>query len=147
MTSIEHDLAAVTVEGLDLAFEVHRRFRIRGTLLNGSTLTREVKVTGHGAFIVLKAIAFHLRGENKDAYDLFYILREMRGEAKADFERLPGDHATVGQALKYLQQDFIGDNAGLAQASEFFLGRRDQVVEADVAAAVRAFHRRETGEA
>jgi hypothetical protein len=146
MTNIEHDLAAVTVEGLDLAFMAHRRVQISGTLPNGSTLTREVKVAGPAAFIVLKAIAFHLRGENKDAYDLFYILREMpRGEAKADFERLPGDHPAVMQALRHLRQDFIEDNAGLAQAAEFILGRRDQVVEADVAVAVRAFLRSAEG--
>ncbi len=145
MTNIEHDLAAITIEGLDLAFIANRRIRISGTLPNGSTLTREVKVAGPGAFLVLKAIAFHLRGENKDAYDLFYILREMRGEAKADFEQLPSDHPSVLQARKYLQEDFIGDNAGLAQAAEFISGRRDQVIEADVAAAVRAFLRREEG--
>lgn len=144
MTNIEHDFAAVTVEGLDLAFMAHRRVQLSGTLPNGSTLTREVKVAGPGAFIVLKAIAFHLRGENKDAYDLFYILREIpRGEAKADFEQLPSNHPAVKQALQYLQQDFIEDNAGQAQAAEFILGRRDQVVEADVAAAVRAFLRRD----
>ena len=30
---------------------------------------------GPGAYVVLKALAFRGRGEPKDAYDLFYVLR------------------------------------------------------------------------
>ena len=37
--------------------------------------TREVWVCGPGAYVVLKALAFRLRGENKDAYDLHYLVR------------------------------------------------------------------------
>lgn len=33
-------------------------------------------VSGPGAFVVLKGLAFRLRGENKDAYDLVYVLLE-----------------------------------------------------------------------
>ena len=48
--------------------------------LSGQTIaeedaTREIWVCGAGAFIVLKALAFDLRGENKDAHDLFYVVR------------------------------------------------------------------------
>jgi len=30
---------------------------------------------GAGAYVVLKALAFDSHGENKDAYDLFYVIR------------------------------------------------------------------------
>jgi len=36
---------------------------------------RDVYVCGPGAFVVLKALAFRKRGENKDAYDLYYHIR------------------------------------------------------------------------
>lgn len=42
----------------------------------GEDATRDVWVCGPGAHVVLKAPAFASRGENKDAYDLFYVVRD-----------------------------------------------------------------------
>jgi predicted nucleotidyltransferase len=41
----------------------------------GERASREIWVCGPGAFVVLKALAFRTRGENKDAYDLYYVIR------------------------------------------------------------------------
>ena len=52
-----------------------RRVRIEGKTIFGEKAAREVWVCGPGAFVVLKALAFLGRGENKDAYDLYYLVR------------------------------------------------------------------------
>lgn len=137
LTQIEADFAAITVEGLELAFVVRREITLSGTLPNGSRLTRRVWVCGPGAFVVLKAMAFHLRGENKDAYDLFYTLREIPvGDLVADFLAFPRNEGTVEKALGILRDDFVRNDAGRAQAAEFILGVRDDGIEADVMAFV-----------
>ncbi|MBX3730200.1 MAG: nucleotidyl transferase AbiEii/AbiGii toxin family protein [Candidatus Sumerlaeia bacterium] len=142
VTNIEHDLAAITVEGLDLAFRGQRKILVTDQMPNGTTLTRGVNVAAPGAFVVLKAIAFHQRGENKDAYDLFYILREVdRVELQADFRMFPPGHPAATRALQLLHQDFIASDAGRAQVAEFIEGRRNDAIESDVLAHVTTFLR------
>ena len=73
--NIEKDFAAIISPGLKFAFQDRRRVRIAGKTIFGENASREVWVCGPGAFVVLKALAFKGRGENKDAYDLYYLVR------------------------------------------------------------------------
>lgn len=137
LTQIEADFAAITIEGLDLAFAGRRAISLSGPLPNGSSATRQLWVCGFAAFIVLKAMAFRLRGENKDAYDLFYVLCETSAEdVLADFRALPAGHPTVAKAVRILREDFVVDDVGRAHAAEFITGGRDEALEADVLAFV-----------
>jgi len=43
---------------------------------------------GPGAFVVLKALAFKGRGENKDAYDLYHLVRNF-GEGVEKDDQVP----------------------------------------------------------
>jgi len=43
---------------------------LKGETLFGEKATRNIRVCDAGAYVVLKALAFDSRGENKDAYDL-----------------------------------------------------------------------------
>ena len=69
------DWAAIIAPGLHLAFENNQTLTLDGRTIVGETARRDIRVCGAGAFVVLKALAFHIRGENKDAYDLSYLLR------------------------------------------------------------------------
>ena len=75
LRSIESDFAAVIVPGLELAFQDRRQVTLEGVTVMGEKATRDVWVCGPGAFIILKALAFGERGESKDAYDLYYVVR------------------------------------------------------------------------
>ncbi len=142
LTQIEKDLAAVTVAGLDLAFKCKREVSITDKLPNGGILTRSVNVCGPAAFVVLKAKAFRLRGENKDAYDLFYLLRELTAkEVAKDFHKLDMQDENVLETIKFLNEDFIINNGGRAQVSEFLIGQRDEGIEAEVLAQIQALLR------
>ncbi len=72
---IEKDFAAVITPGLELAFKDRIKITLEGFTLFAEKAKREVYVCGAGAFVVLKALAFRIRGESKDAYDLFYHIR------------------------------------------------------------------------
>ena len=108
LRDIEPDFAAVIALGLHLAFEDRERITLAGETILGEQATRAVWVCGPGAYVVLKSIAFRLRGENKDAYDLYYLVRNYGagvGDVASRLEPLLGD-PSAQQALDYLQEDF-----------------------------------------
>ncbi len=108
LRDIEHDFAAVIAPGLHLAFQDRERVVLTGETILGEQAKRDVWVSGPGAYVVLKSIAFRLRGENKDAYDLYYLVRNYGAgvvDVAARFKPLIGDLAAQ-QALEYLYDDF-----------------------------------------
>jgi predicted nucleotidyltransferase len=128
------DWAAIIAPGLHLAFKNNRVVRLAGKTIVGETAERDIRVCGAGAFVVLKALAFHIRGENKDAYDLFYLLRNYgRGVADvaAELRPLLAD-ASAQKAMEYLRGDFTdSDSTGPRRAAEFLFGRPDAATQAD----------------
>lgn len=139
---IEEDFAAVITPGLQLAFKDRRKVRLSGRTLAGEQATRDVWVCGPGAYVVLKALAFELRGENKDAYDLFYVLRNFRegpDEVASAFGELRS-HPEAARALGILRRDFLAHDAvGPRRVSLFLEGRPDDEVQADVVGYVERF--------
>lgn len=143
LTNIETDLAALNVEGLELAFISPKRVEIEDELSGGGRLARTVQICAPAAFIVLKAMAYKGRGENKDAYDLFYVLRESNlDEVVDDFARLPAGHSTIAKALAIIRDDFVRNDGGRVQVADFLTGGRDPDIEADVLAFTSALSRR-----
>ena len=140
LRNIESDFAAVIAPGLTLAFRDRRRVRIDGRTILGEKATREVWVCGPGAFVVLKALAFVGRGENKDAYDLFYLLRNYgRGvsDVVAELRPLFPDESAA-RALEYLRADFKdSESIGPRRVAEFLYGRTDANTQADAVGFVR----------
>ena len=135
LRDIEADFAAIIAPGLHLAFQDRARVTLSGPTILGEEATRDVWVCGAGAFVVLKALAFDLRGENKDAYDLFYVLRNF-GAGVADvaacLRLLLEDEAAAG-AVGILRRDFLAHNGvGPRRVAEFLSGATDDAVQADV---------------
>jgi hypothetical protein len=94
-----------------------------------------------GAFTVLKALAFRGRGENKDAYDLVYMLQNYGAGIDDVFRRLRPllENRSTQQALDILQQDFTAvDSVGTMRAAEFVGDPQDEAGRADSAGAVRS---------
>lgn len=139
LQSLEPDLAAVVVPGLLLAFRDRELVLVEGTTLQEERLSREVPVCGPGAFVVLKALAFRLRGENKDAYDLCYMLRHYGTAVEDVAARVKPlmDDPNAQLATSYLREDFAGiDSVGPVRAA-IFLGRsEDDAFKADLAGLV-----------
>jgi hypothetical protein len=93
--------------------------------------------------MILKALAFHIRGENRDAYDLFYLLRNYGSygsggsDVAALLRPLLPDTSAVN-ALKYLQTDFKdAETIGPRRVAEFLYGHPDAAVQADAVGFVR----------
>lgn len=136
LRNIQPDFAAVIAPGLHLAFEDSLAIRLSGTTIAGERAARDVRVCGPGAFTILKALAFRDRGENKDAYDLYYVLRNY-GSGVADVaDRLRPllDDSAAQTAIAILRADFLEHDAlGPRRAAAFLTaGQPDDDIQADV---------------
>lgn len=137
---IQSDFAAVVTPGLRLAFIDRQRIRLSGRTTMGEEASREIWVCGPGAYIVLKALAFDGRGENKDAYDLYYVLRNYGagiGDVVAKLSPLLRE-AETGKTVDILKRDFLNrEGLGPRRVSEFVYGAPDDDIQADVVGFVR----------
>ena len=130
---IENDFAAILTEGLDLAFRDRRSVTLSSYTLAEERATRDIPVCGPGAFTVLKALAFRNRGENKDAYDLHYVLSGLGAGAVAQSltPLLPDER--VQRALDIIRADFTEHDAiGPRRVAQFLPYGLDDEVQADV---------------
>lgn len=142
LRNIEKDFAAIIAPGLHLAFVDRKRVRLDGRTIVGESAARDVWVTGPGAYVVLKALAFRSRGENKDAYDLFYLLRHFGNGIEDVVGRLaPLLHdAATEEALAILEGDFAEvDSLGPRRVAEFLHGGVHEELQADVRGLVLDF--------
>jgi len=132
--NLEPDFAAVVAPGLQLAFLDRLSVNLSGKTIRGERTSRNMWVSRPGAFVVLKSLAFRLRGENKDAYDLVYVLREY-GDGLDEVLRhlaplLDDDDAQT--ALAHLDEDFAAvDSVGPMRYAEFVTGGFDDDLQAD----------------
>lgn len=132
---IEKDFAAVITPGLHLAFLDRQKVTLAGYTLLGEKASRDIWVCGPGAYVVLKALAFDRRGENKDAYDLYFVIRNYgRGvdDVYKCLEPLLSKPETR-QALDNLQRDFSdSDQTGPSRVAQFLYAGPNEELQADV---------------
>ena len=141
LRNFEEGFAAIITPGLELAFQDRRLITLAGRTLHHEEASREAWVCEAGAFTVLKALAFDGRGENKDAYDLFYVLQNYGAGVGDVFDRLRPllSAPATQQALSILQRDFVSvDSVGPLRVAEFLGDQQDAAIRADAAGAVRS---------
>ncbi len=141
LRNLEEGFAAIITPGLDLAFQDTQLVQLHEALPGGvGEATREIQVCGPAAFVVLKALAFDKRGKPKDAYDLFYVLRNHADGVERISAKIRsfGERPEVREAVAVLRRDFtLATSIGAVRVAEFLGGRRDDL-QADAAGFVRA---------
>lgn len=140
LRNIERDFAAVITPGLHLAFRDREKIVLKGITISGEKASREIWVCGPGAFLALKALAFKFRGENKDAYDIYFVIKNF-GKGVEDIylhlSPLLEDRDTK-RALDILKNDFTDPDAtGPMRAAEFLYDTLNIDFQADFAGYVR----------
>ncbi len=140
LRDIEPDFAAFIAPGLQLAFQNRKQVHLTGRTIRGEQAMRPVWICGPGAYVVLKSLAFGDRGENKDAYDLYYVIRNY-GRTVDDVGspmRSLLHNASAKKAIGILEQDFSEhDGVGPRRVAEFLIRRPDDEIQADVVGFVR----------
>ncbi len=69
------DIKARKLRGCDLAFRMYENVRVEGRLPDGALDTVEIKVASIVPFLVMKGMALNDRLKEKDAWDVYYCLR------------------------------------------------------------------------
>jgi hypothetical protein len=132
---LEGDFGAVVTPGLDLAFQDRISVTLYGRTPFGEMAKRDVWVCGPGAYIILKALAFNNRGENKDAYDLYYVVRNF-GSGVVDVARhlKPLLNSRAGkETVEILERDFNNiASVGPRRVARFIYGGPNEATQADV---------------
>ncbi len=145
LQNLEADFAAIITPGLPLAFQDVVRVEIVDVTPNKERDRGTVNVAGPAAFVVLKAHALNLRGENKDAYDLVYVLRNFGDEPVTDVAERFASIATAPEAvaaLDILDSKFASiEHVGPRRYAEFLGHADDEARRAEAYAAVREFLR------
>jgi hypothetical protein len=140
LRDLEEDFAAIIAPGLRLAFMDYVKVTLDGRTIRKEQARREIKVCGPAAFIVMKALAFRSRGENKDAYDLVYFLRNFGDgppTVAAQLEPLAKE-AEVVEARRWLSEDFeTVEHTGPRRAAEFIHRGANDEAQAEAWAAVQ----------
>lgn len=137
----EEGFAAIITPGLELAFEDRRLVALEGKTVHNEIASREVWVCEAGAFTVLKSLAFDGRGENKDAYDLVYLLEHYGSGVGDVFQRLKPllGSPSAQEALRILERDFAEfESLGPKRVAEFLGDPENETVRADAAGVVRS---------
>jgi hypothetical protein len=141
LRDIEPDFAAIIAPGLHLAFDDRKQVTLTGKTNLGEEATRTVWISDAGSYVVLKALAFDGRGENKDAYDLHYVIRNYGAgvdDVAARLRPLLADPAAT-KAFEVLRRDFLEHGAvGPRRVALFLTGGPYDEIQADVAGHVAA---------
>jgi hypothetical protein len=140
LVRVDEGLEAVVTPGLRLAFRDRELVRVSRGPRGDRGPSPVIGVCGPGAFVVLKALACRGRHEDKDAYDVHYVIRHY-GNAVED---LPArlrpllDDWDAQRAIEYLRADFADiDSPGPLAVARFVARPDDEGFRADVAGAVR----------
>jgi hypothetical protein len=139
LVTVDQDLQAVVTPGLRLAFRDREVVRVDRWWSGDKKAAQRVQVCGPGAFAALKALAFRDRHENKDAYDLHYLIRHYGTEVEDVSRRLGPllDDPDAQAAVTCLREDFANlDSPGPRAVAAFLLRRDDDGFKADVAGLV-----------
>ena len=72
---IIEDFAVQRADGTDLAMRFNQMVAVRGAMPNGGTNQVEIAVCSIPALLAMKGYAVHNRLKQKDAYDIYYCIR------------------------------------------------------------------------
>ena len=121
-TQIVQDARARKTRGCDLVFENNEIVAIEGELPGGGHLTVECRVAAIVPFLVMKGMALADRLKEKDAYDIYYCVRQYPGglAALADAFRPHMGNRLVHEGLTKIKEKFLSpDHAGPKWVADF----------------------------
>ncbi|MHB8135055.1 MAG: nucleotidyl transferase AbiEii/AbiGii toxin family protein [Anaerolineaceae bacterium] len=108
-TQTVQDMHPRKTRGCDLAFEKPMELIIKGVLPDGGLDQTSIRVVSIAPFIIMKAFALGDRLKEKDAYDIYYCLKNYPGGMKELIDEFhPHIHnALVKEGLNILLDKFI----------------------------------------
>jgi hypothetical protein len=102
------DFAVQKADGADLALRFYQFVAVDGSMPDGGTNRVEIAVCSIPALLAMKGHALHGRLKQKDAYDIYYCIRNFPGgiDALAEECRPVLDHESGAQGYQFIAEKF-----------------------------------------
>jgi len=102
------DFAVQRADGADLATQFYQMVAVAGQMPNGGTNSVEIAVCSIPALLAMKGHAINNRHKQKDAYDIYYCIRNYNGgiDALADACKPVMAHASGIAGFRYISGKF-----------------------------------------
>lgn len=102
------DFAVQRADGADLAMQFYRMVAVRGTMPKGGTNQVEIAVCSIPALLAMKGHALNGRYKQKDAYDIYYCIRNYPTgvEALAEDCRPLLEYASGAKGYEFIDKKF-----------------------------------------
>ncbi|MDD3927092.1 MAG: nucleotidyl transferase AbiEii/AbiGii toxin family protein [bacterium] len=116
------DIKARKARGCELAFDLTSEVTVSGCLPDGGKDTVKIRVASIVPFIVMKGMALYDRLKEKDAYDVYFCLKNYLGGVDALIEefRPHVSHGLVMEALDKIAQKFAThEHVGPVHVADF----------------------------
>ncbi|ROP50016.1 nucleotidyltransferase AbiEii toxin of type IV toxin-antitoxin system [Enterobacter sp. BIGb0383] len=116
------DFAVIPASGADLAIDFNELITLDGTMPGGGKNSVEITVCSVPALLAMKGYALNNRHKRKDAYDIYYCIRNYEGGPQALAEKcIPLlAHASAATGYGYINRKFDSfDGYGPTCVKEF----------------------------
>ena len=124
------NIKARKARGCELAFENNIEIKIEGTLPEGGIDSAIVRVAAIVPFIIMKAMALYDRLKEKDAWDIYYCVKNYQGgiDALVSEFRLCAGNSLAKEGLRKIAEKFAtADHSGPTLVADF-----EEIVDQEV---------------
>jgi len=126
--AVQKDLQAVVIRGSGVVFSHNFEHEIEGVLPNGAETKVVTKISDVVGSLATKGLALKGRYKEKDAYDIYFVLRHYEGGPRkaADEVRSFVDESIVAEALEEIREKFRSARSEGPFQVAYFLAPEDE---------------------
>jgi len=126
--AVQKDLQAVVIRGSGVVFFHNFEHEIEGVLPSGAETKVVTKVSDVVGSLATKGLALKGRYKEKDAYDIYFVLRHYEGGPKKVAEEVRGfvDETVVAEALEEIREKFRSARSEGPFQVAYFLAPEDE---------------------
>lgn len=126
--AVQKDLQAVVIRGSGIVFYHNFEHEIEGVLPSGAETKVLAKVSDVVGSLATKGLALKGRYKEKDAYDIYFVLRHYRGGPKKLAEEMRGfvNESVVAEALEEIRDKFRNVRSEGPFQVAYFLAPEDE---------------------
>jgi len=126
--AVQKDLQAVVIRGSGIVFSHNFEHEIEGVLPSGAETKVLAKVSDVVGSLATKGLALKGRYKEKDAYDIYFVLRHYRGGPKKLAEEMRGfvNESVVAEALEEIRDKFRNVRSEGPFQVAYFLAPEDE---------------------
>jgi hypothetical protein len=126
--AVQKDLQAVVIRGSGVVFSHNFEHKIEGVLPSGAETKVSARISDAVGSLATKGLALKGRYKEKDAYDIYFVLRHYRGGPKNVAEEMRGfvDESVVAEALEEIRDKFRNVRSEGPFQVAYFLAPEDE---------------------